>query len=298
MSKLPQPRLPGPDSGIESPPGPLTDPRDRDKWEKLRAISLRSVHTQPRAFCQWHSHPFDELCLTTDGTTLMGQGGKLAASAANTLFHYRSHEEHAFWNSERQQPRFWVVHFAWDADLKAALPTFGTADLRLRPCQLSLPQAEIFKWLFMKISVEHSGSSPSSAVAESCWLRLLLVNVDRWVRREPQTSVLPATGRSEVLRLWQIIQDTAGKPAEFGRRVREIRNYNSLRGEFTKAFGASPSQMALRTRIQIAKNLLLETPLSIKQIAGELGYARQHEFTRAFHRVTGGSPTAWREHPH
>jgi two-component system response regulator YesN len=55
--------------------------------------------------------------------------------------------------------------------------------------------------------------------------------------------------------------------------------------------------MALRTRIQIAKNLLLETPLSIKEIAEELGYMRQHEFSRAFHRVTGRSPTVWRETP-
>jgi two-component system response regulator YesN len=55
--------------------------------------------------------------------------------------------------------------------------------------------------------------------------------------------------------------------------------------------------MALRTRIQIAKNLLLESPLSIKQIAEELGYVRQHEFTRAFHRESGQSPTSWRENP-
>jgi transcriptional regulator GlxA family with amidase domain len=55
--------------------------------------------------------------------------------------------------------------------------------------------------------------------------------------------------------------------------------------------------MALRTRIQIAKHLLLKSPISIKQIADELGYVRQHEFSRAFHRETGASPRTWRENP-
>jgi AraC-like DNA-binding protein len=55
--------------------------------------------------------------------------------------------------------------------------------------------------------------------------------------------------------------------------------------------------MALRTRIQIAKNLLIETPLNIKEIAEELGYMRQHEFSRTFRRETGRSPTVWRKMP-
>ncbi len=109
--------------------------------------------------------------------------------------------------------------------------------------------------------------------------------------------VMPTAARPDLMRLWQMIQDCAGHPGEFSKRIRAMPNYNSLRQEFTAAFGCSPSQMALRTRIQIAKNLLLETPLNIKQIAEELGYVRQHEFTRAFHRVTGCSPTAWRGNP-
>ncbi|MGH7945832.1 MAG: helix-turn-helix domain-containing protein [Opitutaceae bacterium] len=297
MSKLPHPKTHREETGLESPPGPLTKPQLGDEWSKLRTISLRSVHAPPKSFCQWHSHPFDELCLTTDGTTLMGHAGRLVPAAANTLFHYRPGEEHAFWNDDRQQPRFWVVHFTPDARLQAALPALSKADPKLRPCQLTVPQVETFKWLFMRLSVEHSQRAPSCAVAEAAWMHLLLVNVDRWARHEFATSIAPATGRPEIMRLWQMIQDSAGRPAEFADRIKEIPNYNSLRGEFTKVFGVSPTQMALRTRIQIARNLLVETPLSMKQIAEELGYLRQHEFTRAFHRVTGVSPTAWRENP-
>ena len=297
MSKLPRPNSHLEESGFESPPGPLTAPVSRDEWAKLRTISLRCVHTAPRSFCQWHSHPFDELCLTTDGSTLTGQAGNLVPSAANTLFHYRAGEQHAYWNNERQQPRVWVVHFTMDAQLQAALPSFNEERPDLRRWMLTLPQAETFKWLFMRLSVEHSQQSPICAVAESAWIRLLLVNVHRWAWSEFTSSIAPSTARPDILRLWQMIQDSAGRPAEFARRIREFPNYNSVRQNFTAAFGISPSQMALRTRVQIAKNLLIETPLSIRQIAEELGYLRQHEFARAFHRVTGRAPSTWRESP-
>lgn len=297
MSTPPHPHPFPTQAGIESPPGPLTAPEPTDEWSRLRTISLRCVHTGPRSFCQWHAHPFDELVLTTDGTTLTGHAGRLVPVAPDTLFHYRPGEEHGFWNDERQQPRMWVVHFRLDSPLQEGLPALGKGDPGLRPCPLTKAQAETFKWLFMRLSVEHSRREPSCAIAESAWLRLLLVNVHRWVRREVAAPIVPAAGRPEILRLWQTIQDTAGRPAELARRIRELPNYNSLRNEFSAAFGVSPTQMALRTRIQIAKNLLLETPLSIKQIAEELGYLRQHEFTRAFHRTTGHSPTSWRRNP-
>lgn len=296
MSKLPHPKF-SREAGLESPPGPLAAPRLMDEWSKLRTISLRCVHTAPQNYCQWHSHPFDEICLTTDGTTLNGVAGELMPIQANTLFHYRPGEQHGFWNDNRQRPRIWVVHFTLDPKLQAGLPAFGATGSSLRPCRLTVPQVETFKWLFMRMSVEHSERESSCALAEAAWLHLLLVNVHRWAEQKFSTSIAPAKGRPEILRLWQAIQETAGRPAEFAQRIKETPNYNSLRTEFTAVFGVSPSQMALRARMQTAKSLLLETPLSIKQIADELGYVRQHEFARMFRRVTGRSPTDWRKDP-
>jgi iron complex transport system substrate-binding protein len=49
--------------------------------------------------------------------------------------------------------------------------------------------------------------------------------------------------------------------------------------------------------MQKAQHLLLDTALSVKQIAGHLGYDRQHEFALAFRRQIGLSPSAWRHNP-
>jgi hypothetical protein len=60
-------------AGVESPPGPLVARARQDEWTRLRAISLRCLHTAPRSFCQWHKHPFEELCLSTDDIALTGK---------------------------------------------------------------------------------------------------------------------------------------------------------------------------------------------------------------------------------
>jgi hypothetical protein len=282
---------------LESAPGPLVVPRRRDQWAALRAFSLRCVTTQPRSFCAWHSHPFDELCLATDDSSLTGKADKLMETGADSHLHYAPRESHGYWNNAAQRPRFWVVHFAADRDLLSALPALREAAPEKRVWRLNRPQVETFKWLFMRISVEHSRAEGTGAVAESAWLRLMLVNVQRWAAGTFAPPVVPTAVRPDVIKLWQMIQDSAGHPSVFKARIRDFPSYNSLRQDFTAAFGCSPSQMALRTRIQMAKHLLLESPLSIKLIAEELGYVRQHEFTRAFHRETGLSPTAWRERP-
>jgi hypothetical protein len=42
------------------------------------------------------------------------------------------------------------------------------------------------------------------------------------------------------------------------------------------------------------KELLRARNLSVKEIAQELGYSRQHEFSRAFRNCFGVSPSEWR----
>lgn len=54
--------------------------------------------------------------------------------------------------------------------------------------------------------------------------------------------------------------------------------------------------MLLQLRISRAKELLRTSNLSMKEIADELGYSRQHDLTRAFHKYTGTSPSEWKMH--
>jgi AraC-like DNA-binding protein len=60
------------------------------------------------------------------------------------------------------------------------------------------------------------------------------------------------------------------------------------------ASGTSFGTLLARVRRQLAVELLLETSLTVEQIAAELGYAETSSFTRAFTRWTGLPPSRYR----
>jgi two-component system response regulator YesN len=74
-------------------------------------------------------------------------------------------------------------------------------------------------------------------------------------------------------------------------------NYDSVRHAFRKTFGCSPREMLQRLRLEHAKTLLLESRLSIKEVALQVGYASQNDFNRLFHRHAGLAPSKWRMNP-
>ena len=260
-------------------------------------ISMRCLLSGRGSHCDWHAHPFEEFTLVTDDTTLNGFAGGKVRTGQDTLFLFRPGERHGYWNDARQAPRFWVVHFAARPELRRRAACLAERDPRRRIWKLSADRAATFKWIFLRLFEEHSRPRPQRELAEAAWLQLLLVSLERWTLGEDARALTPAPADPELLRLWHVVNECIGQPVEFAARIRELRNYDSLRHRFKKTFACSPGQMVLRLRMQQAKNLLLETPLNIKEIAHRLGYLRQHEFARAFRRQTGVTPSQWRASP-
>jgi len=64
---------------------------------------------------------------------------------------------------------------------------------------------------------------------------------------------------------------------------------------FTQIAGVSPRQYLLRTRIDRARSMLAATDASITNIALELGFSSSQHFAIAFRRLTGESPTTYRD---
>jgi transcriptional regulator GlxA family with amidase domain len=69
-------------------------------------------------------------------------------------------------------------------------------------------------------------------------------------------------------------------------------------GHFARAFrhstGLSPHQWLLQCRIDKAHGLLRDVRLSLAEIAGACGFADQSHFTKAYKRLRGIAPGAWR----
>jgi hypothetical protein len=261
-------------------------------------ISLRTISVEGGGTFDWHTHPFEEFTLVTGDHCLIGYPPGWRETDANTLLHYRNGERHGAWVSPRQHPRFWVVHFTADATLCLRLKLLTAPEPAQRVWTLSAEQCETFQWIFLQMLNEHSSGRAHRESAASAWLQLLLISVDRWANHPGESlPAVPPRASAEVLRLWHLVNAavsaTSGELAE----LYAAPNYDSARHAFRKTFGCSPREMLQRLRMAHAKNLLLESSLSIKEIAARVGYLQQHDFNRVFRRYAGMAPTKWRSNP-
>ena len=69
---------------------------------------------------------------------------------------------------------------------------------------------------------------------------------------------------------------------------------SALYDRFVQLVGQPPMQYLTQWRMQIAAGLLRETSAPVASIALEVGYDSEAAFARAFKRLTGTPPAAWR----
>ena len=72
-------------------------------------------------------------------------------------------------------------------------------------------------------------------------------------------------------------------------------NRTTLQKVFKEMYGLTINEYRTKSRIQLAKNLLASTDLSITEIAGRCGYANASKFSEVFKRNEGILPKNWRE---
>jgi AraC family transcriptional regulator len=63
---------------------------------------------------------------------------------------------------------------------------------------------------------------------------------------------------------------------------------------FKQTTGKTPLQWQLGKRIELAKKLLMESDLSVAEIAAQLSFSDQAHLTKSFRQITCATPAAWR----
>jgi len=79
---------------------------------------------------------------------------------------------------------------------------------------------------------------------------------------------------------------------ELGRRVGLSRS--ALHERFAELIGQAPMQYLANWRMQVASTLLRDTKATVASVAQEVGYDSEAAFARAFKRLVGKPPGAWR----
>jgi AraC-like DNA-binding protein len=81
---------------------------------------------------------------------------------------------------------------------------------------------------------------------------------------------------------------------ELGRRVGLSRS--ALHERFLEMIGQPPMQYLANWRMQVAATLLRNTNATVASVAQDVGYDSEAAFARAFKRLVGRPPAAWRRH--
>jgi AraC-like DNA-binding protein len=79
---------------------------------------------------------------------------------------------------------------------------------------------------------------------------------------------------------------------ELGRRIGLSRS--ALHERFVQLIGLPPMQYLAQWRMQAAARMLLETRATVASVALDVGYESEAAFARAFKRMVGKPPAAWR----
>ena len=251
----------------------------------------------PNEVLDWHMHRHNELCLILEGAPTVGYAtGKLIPDA-DTLFLFTEGEPHGFWNTANVTARLWSLEFRVSSESKTQFRELFALSPRRRILKLSAEQRQRFCNASQKLAFEKGGLCALHTVAASAWLTVQLVNVTRWLLADSEADF--PEGLEEIdpqcFELWQRIHRHVSQPTSPGPMLFGLNpSHDSLRHRFRKLFGASPQAMLIRLRMERAKELLRTSTLSVKEIAYEVGYSRQHDLTRAFRKYSGTSPSEWK----
>jgi AraC-like DNA-binding protein len=103
--------------------------------------------------------------------------------------------------------------------------------------------------------------------------------------------------RDEVIgRTLSILHDRPAEPWSLEDLAKEVGLSRSMLAERFHAYvGTPPMQYLARWRMQLAASLLSGTSLTLAEVAERVGYGSEAALSRAFKRLVGAAPSAWRE---
>jgi AraC-like DNA-binding protein len=176
--------------------------------------------------------------------------------------------------------------------LSEALPPWLRIDGATEP-------ARRFRWLLDELVNERTQRLPGSALVASQLAQLLFVQILRaqmngndrippgWLRALGDPRLAPAVQlmHDDPARSWHL--DELARACAMSR--------STFAARFTETAGIAPLGYLARWRIHVACKALRDKGQPVGSVAALAGYSSQGAFSNAFKRMTGLSPSLWRE---
>ena len=118
---------------------------------------------------------------------------------------------------------------------------------------------------------------------------------------DPQPVIGVAGGAGERLLAWQVLKVLDYIDRHIARRVRVAdlcalvwRSEAHFSRAFRATFGYPPHAFVIRRRVELAAKYMLQTDMSLSDVALGCGFVDQAHLCKHFRLVTGETPAAWR----
>jgi AraC-like DNA-binding protein len=165
--------------------------------------------------------------------------------------------------------------------------------------QLSNPhEAGLWQSSLQYLIRETAQPGPGNRAVLARLSEFLFMEVLRWqlgTATESGAGWLAGLHDAHVGRALQLIHAEPARAWTVGDLAREAALSRAALGKkFVELVGASPMQYLASWRMHLARSLLRESKLSVGEIAERVGYESHTAFNRAFSRVVGEPPAAWR----
>lgn len=182
-------------------------------------------------------------------------------------------------------------------DLRPFNPLISTL-----PRMLHLPAAGDAAWVSQvmrqAISASRNQRPGGQAVLERISEMMFVDALRRYVEQLPAESTgwLAGLRDRQVGRTLALIHEHPSRPWTIDMLADEVAlSRSALYERFTHLIGQPPMQYLTQWRMQVAANLLRQTRAPVLSIALDVGYESEASFTRAFKRLVGTPPGAWRK---
>jgi AraC-like DNA-binding protein len=170
----------------------------------------------------------------------------------------------------------------------------GRESLRLKRDGVVLQSAERIQSTFAELIEAARSDSPFADARRRALVTLLFTRaLEMLATNQPDGPVLDARQRKALAEFFQSRIAQRPSPGDLAKVLRLNPEYFAR--VFRNTHGISPRAWMVRERLHAAARRLQETPLTISEIAYELGFKDVFLFSRQFSQTFGRSPRAYRK---
>ncbi len=158
-----------------------------------------------------------------------------------------------------------------------------------------LGNIEELSQLIHYIAYEHFSVEEGHELVEQYFTEIFLIKLSRLIKYGAVHSKVGGDKNSRFLHFRSKIYSTPESMNDVGQMAEDMgMSRSGFQHTYKKFFGVSVMTDVIKSRVERAKELLVSTNLSIKEISVKCGYSNEYSFMRQFKEQVGQTPTEYR----